>query len=545
MKSDELNDLLDSLLDGDISEADFLRLEAELSVDPNARQQYYQRIKLSVLLENVAVESPPPEGRAVEPSNDDDFESKPGWKVAFALMAFVAASLMVMLAVEWYSADSQDAVVAESPADSKLESAATGFAVIAGQADAVWDDDATRNNGSLVPSGEIRLKSGVAQLELFSGVMLVVEGDARFSIISPMEVAVRQGKIRARVPEPAHGFRIRTAEGEVVDLGTEFAVNVSDQGSEVHVLDGEIEWKPRGSESKRMLKGESLRHSKDGRSLAADPSAFVGANELSERLQARSESRRQRWLEHAEEQRADPRLVALFQVAQSDPSTRRLPNRSLREGGSSEGAVVAAAAAPSRWGQPDGAFNFSPAGSRVRLTVPGEFRSISMMCWVKINSLDRLYNSLFLTDGHEEREPHWQIMNDGRMFFSVKAPKDQIRFDGELQNHVFYSPPFWNASLSGQWIMLCTVYDVDQMRVVHYLNGKPLSSEPIPERWLVDSVQIGDASICNWSEPMYRTDPTFVVRNLNGSLDEFAIYSAALTDQEVTDLFRAGNPHEK
>lgn len=60
----------------------------------------------------------------------------------------------------------------------------------------------------------------MVQLELFSGVSLVVEGDATFTVISPMEVAVARGKVRARVPEPAHGFRIRTDEGEVEDLGT-------------------------------------------------------------------------------------------------------------------------------------------------------------------------------------------------------------------------------------------------------------------------------------------------------------------------------------
>ena len=46
MKSEELRRLIDELLDGTCSEADFLKLEADLHVDPEARQAYYERLKL-------------------------------------------------------------------------------------------------------------------------------------------------------------------------------------------------------------------------------------------------------------------------------------------------------------------------------------------------------------------------------------------------------------------------------------------------------------------------------------------------------------------
>ena len=46
MNRQERNQLIDALIEGDISEADFLRLEAEFSVDPAARQEYYDRLAL-------------------------------------------------------------------------------------------------------------------------------------------------------------------------------------------------------------------------------------------------------------------------------------------------------------------------------------------------------------------------------------------------------------------------------------------------------------------------------------------------------------------
>jgi hypothetical protein len=53
-------------------------------------------------------------------------------------------------------------------------------------------------------------------------------------------------------------------------------------------------------------------------------------------------------------------------------------------------------------------------------------------------------------------------------------------------------------------------------------------------------VTIGAASIGNWSDPRYRKDPEFVVRNLNGAIDEFAIFSEALDSGEVRKLYESG-----
>jgi hypothetical protein len=39
-----------------------------------------------------------------------------------------------------------------------------------------------------------------------------------------------------------------------------------------------------------------------------------------------------------------------------------------------------------------------------------------------------------------------------------------------------------------------------------------------------------------------RTDPEFVIRSLNGLMDEFAIFSGALSGPEIKSMFEAGNP---
>ena len=62
-------------------------------------------------------------------------------------------------------------------------------------------------------------------------------------------------------------------------------------------------------------------------------------------------------------------------------------------------------------------------------------RSLTLLTWVKINSLDRWYNSLFLTDGAKLNQPHWQIMDDGRLFFSVKKREGSDAKKGEKDKH--------------------------------------------------------------------------------------------------------------
>jgi hypothetical protein len=66
MTGNERNELIDALIEGDISEADFLRLEAELSIDPSARKAYFDRLTLTQALAEQAKVSSKEAPRAVQ-----------------------------------------------------------------------------------------------------------------------------------------------------------------------------------------------------------------------------------------------------------------------------------------------------------------------------------------------------------------------------------------------------------------------------------------------------------------------------------------------
>ena len=519
MNHDELSQLIDSVIDGDCCESDFLRLEAELHVDPAARKAYYDRLKLHTCLQEES------RSRTVSIRKSDPAPSRRSWPFLAA-----AAAVMALLLLAGLGGWKTGKQVPHQPV-AAVEPVASGFGVITDQAKARWDS-ASLKRGDLVPSGPVRLTSGIAQLELFSGVSLVIEGPAEFELHSDMEMTMKTGKLRANVPRPARGFRIHTETGDVVDLGTEFAIDIGKDHSDFHVLQGEIEWHPVSSNMERLTDGDSIRWSRTGEVKPLD-GGFEAFPDPAQLNRVRLE-RRSRWLSHTESFAQRPGLLAYYPMSRPGDWNRQLRDAAA---GGRHGAIVRTKRSADRWDVPNQAIEFSPTGSRVRVDIPGEYEALTLFCWVRIDSLDKWYNSLFLTDGHELHEPHWQIMDDGRMFFSVKAREEE----GKADKHIAYSPPIWSPSLSGQWLQLATVYDSRAGTTTHYLNGEKISQDHLPDHFIVERVRIGAASIGNWSQPM-RKDPHFAVRNLNGAIDEFAIFSVALTGEQIAHLYQIGKP---
>ena len=82
--------------------------------------------------------------------------------------------------------------------------------------------------GSHLPTGrKIELNHGFVGLTLDDGAHVVVEAPATFSIDSRKRMTLFGGKIGAVASGAAHGFEVVTPTAIVVDLGTEFGVNVT------------------------------------------------------------------------------------------------------------------------------------------------------------------------------------------------------------------------------------------------------------------------------------------------------------------------------
>ncbi len=144
--------------------------------------------------------------------------------------------------------------------------------------DASWAENETLVLGDWIPKRTLQLESGFAELEFRSGALLLLEGPVTLEIADSMRVRMRQGRISAKVPESAHGFTIDSPVAEIVDLGTEFGVDVSPSGeTEVHVIKGLVKARNRDDgDFQNVSEDQAVKVSEDRlRFSKADPSRFL------------------------------------------------------------------------------------------------------------------------------------------------------------------------------------------------------------------------------------------------------------------------------
>jgi len=402
--------------------------------------------------------------------------------------------------------------------------------------------DAGFDVGDALSTGNFEIKSGLAQIEFFCGATLVIEGPAEFELKSSSLARFVSGRLRAQVPPAARGFVVEVNDMKVVDLGTEFGLSVSADSADLQVFDGEVELILPTTDKKLITAGKSIRQHANGEFEPGQvtPDQFVDIAAMKSRMDGRRAEKFKAWREHSAAISQDPRLIAYYSF--DEKGGRKLHSSLRPDNDELDGAIVGARRVQGRW-PAKSALEFKQPGDRVRVQIPGEYSSLTFACWVRIDSLDRWYNSLFLTDGYNQGEPHWQILDTGQLFFSVRHKPDSV--DGkELKgptHQEILSPSFWNPSMSGRWIHLATTYDASDGTIRHFLDGKAIHQEKLPESLVVKETRIGAASIGNWSIPL-KPDAEYAVRNLNGSIDEFTIMSSALSADEVMEIYENGKP---
>jgi len=406
--------------------------------------------------------------------------------------------------------------------------AGDGVAVLSRLVNPEWASETGRHaEGDALSPGSFHLRSGLAQIEFFSGAAVIVEGPAELRLEDAWRLECRSGRLRASVPEPARGFTIVTPDYEAVDLGTEFALSVGEDGrSELHVVDGEVRLDDGdGRELRRLLAGHGVRAPGGTRfeSVTGGGRDFVDHRSLLERAQADWRSRFEAWRTSRERLETDPDTRLLFDFEGQAPWNRTLENRSAS---GPDGAIVGAQWTQGRW-PGKGALEFKRITDRVRLHLPGEFEALTLSTWVRIEGFDRWLSSLLLTDGHEPGEVHWQISDEGELILGI----------GDAKPLNTFSPAVIHPSDLGRWMHLAATVDRSTRRVMHYLDGE-IVGEQILES--LPTLRFGPCEIGNWRcEGRGQANS---IRSLNGRLDEFLVLERALSPAEIRDLHHTGAP---
>ena len=464
----------------------------------------------------------------------DRIASKAGISTSIVAAAIILACLIGVKFARRNSARNPLPQAAARVAEMTDES----VAVLAKEVNARWDPTSppVRVGSPLLP-GHLKLISGLVRLEFYCGAVVILEGPADLELLSTSSAFCHKGKLRAHVPPQARGFAVGSPRLDLVDLGTEFGMSVGESNRiEVRVFDGVVELQETGpnrraTSSQRLTTGEVLRIDGSGGpgSKAENPETYVSLEELSDRADTESRTRLREWRTCAELLDKDPDLQLHYTFEHDGRGGRTLHDQAGNRAGSKDGTIIGCRWVDGRW-PGKGALEFRRVGDRVRFDLPGVFESLSMMAWVRLDDFDNPINSLMQTDGFEPGEAHWQVLQAGNIALGIQATI--------APNYGNYkSSPFFSRDEMGQWTHLAVVYDASKKRVTHYANGRALHSErtqfEIP-------IRIGAAEIGNWNPKGYFDKRP--IRNWNGIIDEFMIYSRALSETEVERHYSQGYP---
>ena len=113
-------------------------------------------------------------------------------------------------------------------------------ATLADQINVAWDQKSrTPYTDDRMVQGTYVLTRGYANIRFDEGAQITVEAPAELSLNSTGDMELFRGRIYAIVPEQAQGFTVKAGPSKIVDLGTEFGVEVDDhENIQLHITKG-------------------------------------------------------------------------------------------------------------------------------------------------------------------------------------------------------------------------------------------------------------------------------------------------------------------
>ena len=278
------------LLEGTLAPEERRELETLILENRAARQAYLDYVQESACLRWLCVEEFP---NVVELANRSQGRARSGssWRrIAGVVFGGGLACALVAFAVNSWFSGSEKSVDSGKPVSPVIAAADTAnsptrietqplvskkanpellqaVATITGLGAVRWQmgSDLRQMLSRCVIGDRLRLRDGAAVLTFDAGAQVTVFGPADFEITSATSIKCRRGRVTTLVDHRGRGFSIETPQAKVVDLGTQFGLQISDKGeTEVVVFQGSIDlsYSPRAdaedASGRRMQQGDGL-----------------------------------------------------------------------------------------------------------------------------------------------------------------------------------------------------------------------------------------------------------------------------------------------
>lgn len=489
---EELENLTQGYLDGSLSGKEMNRLNALLIDDEGARRAFAELLNLDSAIAATV------ESWKLEREADLPVEPPRSSKARKLAWLSIAACLLLSAGGLWFGLGQENrpsfATVAAGVGVNELPA------------------------GMVIRDKEYHIEAGTVELLTARGVRVVIEAPAEFRFESVQRLHMTKGRLAADVPPEGKGFTVITPSGDAVDLGTRFGVDVSDLGAaEVHVFEGEVIAKAHGDGEKKSLRAGDALAMRKGSSVPRDlrSSAFIQRAELGDLSAGGNDRQRLESQSALARLRSDPAAIAIldFEGGDSYPGSYRVVQ--------------------GRW-PGSRAPEFIHGGDHLKLNLGGQgtWSELTLAAWVRLDRLGAPYQSLLHANDWEDVSlglVHWMVNESTTMRFAVSGN----RLSPDAREDDFY--PDSRTPVSGdegRWVHLAAVYDSRAGTVRFYHNGRfdkeARQSKAYPAR-------LGPAQIGNWNKEE---------RKLSGRVDELVVLGRAMDDEEVRDLFHAGNPYQ-
>ena len=557
-KFNELEELLSKLFDGIANNEDTKRIEELLSGDPEACEFYIDYSELCAQMEfELSAKTPLDideqsisaqiskstalfyEGQTTKQILTPSWRPMPLLAVAAVIILFIGTLSLIINKRLLMSPQSVEAKNSSQLIENVTHE---GVAVLMESVSASFVDNGfqpSSTNGILYP-GEILLESGIVAIEFYSGARVILEGPAIFELTSENSAILREGRIRALVPPQACGFSVSTRQIEVVDLGTEFGMNIEEDGhlTEVHCFNGLVDV----YENNLSQKGEVLRSLETGEAIriqstkiqrmSANSMAFISYNELAQSFLENSTLRHEEWRSVIEEIRANEDILALYTFEDQGPRERSLVNQVSFQNHFSHGAIVGCRWTNGRWPS-KGGLEFKSPSDRVHFQSNDPYQTITLSAWARLDSTPKRTMCLLSSSENASNSLSWHINGSGNLVLSLRNDNGKVA-------QKFSSPPIVNRNMLGKWQHFTTVFNSIDKTVTHYLNANEVSKSEITKKGL-SQVVFGNAEIGNSS--LKNNNGKTPIRFFTGRIDELSIFGRALQPEAINNLHQVGKPN--
>lgn len=420
--------------------------------------------------------------------------------------------------------------------------------------DATWDGKgAIYQPGGEIPVGPHSLDTGIVQLKLAGGAVVLVEAPAQFEVSSQNRVSLITGQLSATVPHGTAGLTVHTPDVDAVDLGTAFGLEVvPKKRTHLEVFEGRVQAAVPGKSNSAtvdtivtadhavLVKAGSVKIESD----TPTPLAFMRSQELNDRAAIGGNVGMARWRAFSETLRHDPDLVGYYTFDNQDQAPQKLINRSFLTAGKHDAELGIPGVPDSmpewsggRWPEKAAILFGKSPDTVIRIPNDGQLiprAPFSYFMWIKrwdvkkpVHLLSaaagdiRCFDlTLIGTDG--EKSPVREINS---VYFDMGPPKSvQISRDQGV-TRIF--PTAFN------WCLLGLTMGTDSIAHL-YIDGQPAGQFP---------VHVPDLKR---NEELWLGRPTEAAKDLGkklifqGWIDEFAIFRRVLSDREIQRIYDAG-----